>query len=118
MFRDVLTDLVGKLDGSLCAVMMGSDGIMVEQVSADKSGFDPEVVAMELSVVLREVVKTMKQIDAGRTEEILIRSAAITAIVRVLTDEYFVALALRPGTNLGKGRFLLRGAAPKLLESL
>ena len=118
MFREVLSEMLAKADGALGAVMMGSDGIMVDQVAVEGVGFDPEVVAMELSVVLREVVKTMKQIDAGRTEEVLIRSSGITAIIRVLTDEYFVAMALKPGANLGKGRFLLRAAAPRLLESL
>jgi hypothetical protein len=35
-----------------------------------------------------------------------------------LNEEYFVALALLPDGNFGKGRYLLRTVAPKLLEQL
>ncbi len=118
MFRDVLSEIVGKSDGAIGAVLMGSDGISVEQVAVDGAGLDIETVAMEMSVVLREVGRIMKQIEAGRTEELVMRSVGLTAVLRVLTDEYFVALALRPEGNLGKARFLLRGAAPRLLAGL
>lgn len=118
MFRQVLTEVVDRADGALGAVLMGADGITVEQVAKDGAEMDIEIVSMELSVVLREVVKIMKQLDAGRTEEVVVRSAGVTALLRVLTDEYFVALLLRPDGSLGKGRFVLRGAAPRLVESL
>jgi hypothetical protein len=36
----------------------------------------------------------------------------------MLTDEYFVALAVAPGGNVGKARYLLRVSAPKLIENL
>jgi predicted regulator of Ras-like GTPase activity (Roadblock/LC7/MglB family) len=73
---------------------------------------------MELSVVLREVRKATKQIEAGSVDEVMIRGAKVTTLIRVLTDEYFVALALPPGACAGKGRFLLRRAAPRLREQL
>lgn len=39
-------------------------------------------------------------------------------IVRVVTPEYFVALALRPEGNFGKGRYLMRVVTPKLQAEL
>jgi hypothetical protein len=36
----------------------------------------------------------------------------------MLSDEYFVALAVEPGGNVGKARYLLRVSAPKLVENL
>jgi hypothetical protein len=38
--------------------------------------------------------------------------------MRLLNEEYFVAVAMRPQGNLGKARYLLRTQAPKLLENL
>jgi hypothetical protein len=35
-------------------------------------------------------------------------------LIRVVSSEYFVALAIRPDGNFGKGRYLLRLVAPKL----
>jgi hypothetical protein len=39
-------------------------------------------------------------------------------VIRMLNDTYFLALAMLPEGNLGKGRFLMRTAAPKLLADL
>jgi hypothetical protein len=42
----------------------------------------------------------------------------MTTVIRLLNDEYFVAMALRPTGNLGKARYLLRVQANELLERL
>jgi len=42
----------------------------------------------------------------------------VTTLIRVLTSDYFVAVALAPTGNIGKGRYMLRVAAPKLIEEL
>jgi predicted regulator of Ras-like GTPase activity (Roadblock/LC7/MglB family) len=118
MFGEVLSEVVAGVDGAIGVVLMGADGLPVEQVVRDASRTDIEAVAMELSVVLREIRKAATQLGAGDTEEVLIRGAAMTTVIRVLTDEYFVALALPPGASIGKGRFLLRRAAPRLREQL
>ena len=39
-------------------------------------------------------------------------------VMRPITDEYFIALALSEGGNFGKARYLLRIAAPVLQEQL
>ena len=39
-------------------------------------------------------------------------------LIRTLNDTYFLALAMRPDGNLGKGRYMMRTAAPKLLAEL
>jgi len=118
MFRELLTEIVSGTDGAIGAVLMGTDGLTVDQAMADPARGDVEAVAMELSVVLREVRKAAQQIEAGTPEEVMIRGAALTTLVRVLNDEYFVALALRPTASIGKARYLLRRAAPRLRENL
>ena len=42
----------------------------------------------------------------------------MSTLIRVINNEYFVAVTLAPDANLGKARFLLRVAAPKLREEL
>jgi hypothetical protein len=36
----------------------------------------------------------------------------------VVNQDYFLAVALQPGGNIGKARFLLRVAAPEMLREL
>jgi len=39
-------------------------------------------------------------------------------IIRTLGDTYFLALAMKPDGNFGKGRYLMRTAAPKIMAEL
>ena len=116
MFRNALEEVVDKVEGGMAALLMGFDGITVEQYSPD--GYDIETLGMEFSVVLNDARKAALALDAGPTDEVAFRSEKVTTVVRVLNDEYFIALALKPDGNIGKGRFLLRLAAPKVLSEL
>ena len=42
----------------------------------------------------------------------------MTTLIRTLGDTYFLALTMKPDGNLGKARFLMRTAAPKLIAEL
>ena len=42
----------------------------------------------------------------------------LVTVIRTLGDTYFLALAMKPDGNLGKGRYLMRLAAPKLIAEL
>jgi predicted regulator of Ras-like GTPase activity (Roadblock/LC7/MglB family) len=57
-------------------------------------------------------------LEAGSAHEVSIGTDKMITVIRMLSDTYFLALAMRPDGNLGKGRFLMRTAAPKLLADL
>lgn len=57
-------------------------------------------------------------LDAGSAQEVAVRSERFTTVVRFLTEEYFVAVAVKPEGNFGKARFLLRMKAPTLAADL
>ena len=116
MFKEALQKVVDGVDGGLAALLMGYDGIAVDQFTAN--GFDIETLGMEFSVVLNDVRKAVLALDAGQTDEVALRAEKVTVVVRMLNDEYFMALALKPEGNLGKGRYMLRLAAPALLKEL
>lgn len=118
MFREILQDLVERTDGGVAGLLMASDGIAIDQYSTGESPFDIESVGMEYSVVLKGVQRAAEMLDAGETEEVSVRTERLTTVVRMLTDEYFVALAVEPGGNLGKARYLLRTSAPTIIENL
>jgi hypothetical protein len=42
----------------------------------------------------------------------------LITLIRTLGDTYFLALTMAPNGNFGKGRYLMRTAAPKLMAEL
>jgi predicted regulator of Ras-like GTPase activity (Roadblock/LC7/MglB family) len=97
---------------------MGFDGIAVESYAKDAQKLDIQTVGMEFSFILAQVKKAADIIDGGGVEEVSIRTERLTLLIRVLSKDYFVALALLPGGNTGKGRYLLRVTAPQIQAEL
>jgi len=117
MFGDKLKGTVEQVSGGQSAIVMGFDGIPVDTFPGDGQ-FDIETVGMEFSVVLKEVRRAAELLEAGSAEEMTVRAEQMTTIVRVINDEYFVAMTLGPQGNLGKARYLLRMLAPEIAPDL
>lgn len=113
MFRASLEKMVDGCEGAFAAVVMGFDGVSVESITRQPH-FDVQTVSMEFSFVLTQVRKASEILEVGGLEEVSIRSEQLTYLVRVLSEDYFVALVLSPEGNLGKGRFVLRMGLPAL----
>lgn len=119
--REPLTSIYGSVDGAVAAVVMGFDGVEVDQLTAEEiDGEGPDVGALliEYSTVLGQVQRSAQMFAAGGLEEVAITSEHLTTIIRPLNEDYFVALALRPRSNFGRGRYLLRLHAPRLRSAL
>lgn len=119
-FRQHLERLCDDLDGAVAACLMGADGIPVEVVEhfQDQEGVDANSLFVEYSSLLPQIRQSAEMFTAGNVEELCIRTDGLTAVIRPVTEEYFIALALRPSGNLGKGRYLLRLIAPQLVDEL
>lgn len=118
MFKDALRGIVEGTEGGLAGLLMDSSGIPLETYSREGTPFDINNVGIEFSVVIGAIKRASEMLEAGATQEIAIGTERLTTIIRTLGENYFLALALSPEGNLGKGRFLLRTAAPKLLAEL
>lgn len=118
MFGEYLREVVQGTDGGVAGLLMGFDGIAVDSYAKDDAEIDITTVGMEFSVIISQIRRAAEMLEAGVTKEVAIQAEKLTTVVRVLNDEYFLALALEPTGNIGKGRFLLRIAAPKFLSEL
>ncbi|MBN2528395.1 MAG: roadblock/LC7 domain-containing protein [Deltaproteobacteria bacterium] len=119
MFGSILKDTVNNVKGAHAAILMGFDGIPVDMYTGgEDSDSDIEAIGMEFSVLLKEIQSAAQQLEAGNANEITVRTEKLSTIMRVLNDEYFLAIAVDANGNLGKARYLLRMAVPKLLEAL
>jgi predicted regulator of Ras-like GTPase activity (Roadblock/LC7/MglB family) len=118
MFKSVLQDVVEKTEGGISSILMGFDGITVESYSKQDGEFNAEDIGMEYSVILGHVKQAAESLNIGTAREVAIQAERMTALIRILNDEYFIALLVNPGGNYGKGRFMLRVNEEKLIESL
>ena len=119
MLTDVLKKIVDDTPGSLGVILMGFDGIAVMHHMADDADMeDIESTAMEFSFRFIELRKAAESLDMGEITDITIKANTRTLLCRVLSPEYFVALMLGDSAHFGKGRWLLRSAAPNLMAEL
>jgi predicted regulator of Ras-like GTPase activity (Roadblock/LC7/MglB family) len=118
MFKEALANIVDSTPGGLAGLLMDFEGIPLETYSRPESALDIEVVGAEVSVVVKAIQRAAEMLEAGETQEVAFKSDRMVTIIRVVNETYFLALALEPDGNFGKGRFLLRVAAPQLKSEL
>lgn len=118
MFADILKKVVDNVDGGLGAIIMGLDGIAVEQYTRQPDRLDLTTVAMEFSFIIGQAVKASDTLKLGGLEEFSVRAERLVLVARMISPQYFVAVALSPEGNFGKCRFLMRLATPQLTDQL
>ncbi len=120
MLLDQLRQIVDSTPGAAGAILMGFDGIAVMQYAAPgfEGKIDLESAAMEFSFHFAELRRAASSLEMGTVSDITVRGSEQTLVCRVLSEEYFVAVLMTSPGLLGKGRWLLRRAAPALLEEL
>ena len=118
MFNKILERIVTETGGGIDAVLMGYDGIAIDQFSVPGEKADLQLVAIEYANVLKEIRKTTEILDIGDMEEVAIKTERYQVVVRIITPEYFVAMTLRRDGNFGKARYLLSREAGPLRAAL
>lgn len=111
MFKQMLETIIERTEGSLGALIMGTDGIAVERVLGE-AGKDAnlDVAAAEFTSLVRSAQRAGSDTGLGNLHELVIALDEAVVIMRLLSRDYFVVLALTPQGNLGRGRFELRKA--------
>ncbi len=119
MFRDTLQKMVDRLDGGVAGILMGFDGIAVDHYSREgQDEIDIQTVGMELAHAITQMRKAVERLDLGEAAEITMRTDKLVVLIYVLSQEYFVACAVRPDTSFGKARYVMRLAAPQIRAEL
>src|SRR4026208_1902338 len=117
MFKEMLESIIGRAEGSLGALIMGTDGIAVEKVLGE-AGMDAnlDVAAAEFTSLVRSAQRAGNDTGLGGLRELVISLESATMLMRLLSRDYFVVLAMSSQGNLGRGRFELRKAELKLAK--
>jgi predicted regulator of Ras-like GTPase activity (Roadblock/LC7/MglB family) len=111
MFKDMLSGILERTEGSLGALIMGTDGIAVEKIlGEDGEDANLDIAAAEFTSLVRSAQRVGADTGLGMLRELVVSMDRASVIMRLLSKEYFVVLAIRPDGNLGRGRFELRKA--------
>jgi predicted regulator of Ras-like GTPase activity (Roadblock/LC7/MglB family) len=116
-----LESVVSQVDGALACSVMGFDGIAVEThqaQGADLESLELSNTWVEFANVLTQVKAAAELLKTGAVSEVSINSEKVITLMRLVSPEYFLVLALKPTGNYGKGRYVLRLAAPKVKAEL
>jgi predicted regulator of Ras-like GTPase activity (Roadblock/LC7/MglB family) len=111
MFKKMLESIVERTEGSLGALIMGTDGIAVEKVFG-KDGLESnlDVAAAEFTTLVRSAQRSGSDTGLGNLKELVLSLEQSTLAIRVLSRDYFGVRAIKPEGNLGRGRYELRKA--------
>ncbi len=118
MFAETLKKVVDNVDGGLGAIVMGLDGIPVDTYTRQPDRVDITTVAMEFSFILGQAVRAATSLNLGGLEEFSVKAERLILVTRMLSPQYFIAVAMAPEGNFGKCRYLMRLAVPTLTAQL
>jgi len=118
MFKNALEKIVSSCSGAVGAVLMGYDGIAIDQYVDPELDLDLNLVAIEYSNVTKEIKKAAEVLGTGALQEVAIKTERYYVVLYALTEEYFIALTINRSGNYGQGRYLLMREAEKLREAL
>lgn len=118
MFAETLQKVVDNVEGGLGAVIMGLDGIPVETYTRQADRVDINTVGMEFSFILTQVRKASESVKVGAFEEMTVKADRLVLVLRMLSPQYFLGVAIANDGNFGKCRYLMRLAAPRLIAQL
>lgn len=116
MFKAMLETILEHTEGSLGALIMGTDGIAVEKVLGEGNELNLDIAAAEFTSLVRSSQRAGKETGLGTLRELVISLDSAVLIMRLLSRDYFVVLAMSPEGNLGRGRFELRKAELQLAK--
>jgi predicted regulator of Ras-like GTPase activity (Roadblock/LC7/MglB family) len=108
MFREALQSAIDKTEGSLGALVLGTDGIIVEKVSHEPTlNKDVDVAIADYTSLLRGVKRTNDELKFGRLKELTLTCERNVFLMRMISENYLIAMILLPNGNFGRGRYEL-----------
>lgn len=117
-YKESLKSLTENVGGGLAAIIMGYDGIPIDEYLIDSSKFDLQLLSVEYANLLRDIRNTVDLLENGDMEEVLIATDRLKVLVRVINDQFFLVLVITADGNYGKGRYLLSRESLKLKDDL
>ncbi len=117
VFVEHIKRVVDGVAGGVGGLVMGLDGIPVDTYMAEDK-LDLSTIGIEFSYILGQARRAGDTLQIGSISEFTIKAEQLTMVIRMLNDEYFLAVVLSAGGNYGKCRYLMRLVAPEIIKEL
>jgi predicted regulator of Ras-like GTPase activity (Roadblock/LC7/MglB family) len=117
MFDEVLTKVLGELEGARCVLLSGSDGMVVASATAADSPA-PDAVAASLADLFRKAAVAHRDAGIAPPKELTSGGSSGQSVLRAVTPDYLLVAVLDGIGALGRTRFELRKAAAALESEL
>jgi predicted regulator of Ras-like GTPase activity (Roadblock/LC7/MglB family) len=114
-FSDILRDTVERVEGAVSALIIGMDGMPVEEYAQEKL-ISLDELSAEASQLMKDVSVAARGLRLGEAQEFSIVSDLCGILMRKINPEYYMALIIRPDGNYGKGRYVLRSVIPTIKD--
>lgn len=112
-FTEALKEAVEKVDGAVSAMIIGADGISVQEYVNERL-LDLTGLSAEASAMIKDINFAADNLGLGEAKEFSIISDRCGIIMRKINSDYYLALIIKPDGNYGKGRFILKTLVPKI----
>lgn len=116
MFRDVLSGLHQRIEGTIAASLIGLDGIAVETVGDRTIPLD--VLGAEFGSFIKSIRHANTELDTGEVLQFSLVTEKFVTFLSEVTPEYYILLVLKPEGNYGRARFELSRAKYLLRDEL
>lgn len=121
VFRSILDEVLGKVDGALSVTLMGTDGIPIDEVRAagsGQSGMNLDLIAAEYAALQKRVAKTNQGLEMSEVKELQIVTDSLVVLLSMVGPEYFLLLLMKAATGIGRARYELLRARLRLEAEL
>lgn len=109
-FITILKELVNSVHGGIAGTIMANDGIAIQNYAKDQAIDDMDAVGVEYSRVIKETKNASYMLKLGEVEEISVLAGGSAIIMRLINQDYFMAIVIGQGGNIGKAKYLLKRA--------
>lgn len=116
-FAAILQRIVERVPGATGAVFADWDGESVSEFAAALPQLEIQIMGAQWGVAWMEIRRAFQRGHMGNPTEMIVAAERGSAVVRRVTDEYYVVLALGRHAQLGHALVeLARGAAELAAE--
>lgn len=115
-FKTVLEEVVRAVPGSLVAMVIGRDGVIVESCQNISIGLEADVIGAEYSGVVAEVHKQLSVLKMDELKDITVMLDRFKLVAHVISDDYYFMTFLSVHANEALARYKTRVFSLKLRE--
>jgi predicted regulator of Ras-like GTPase activity (Roadblock/LC7/MglB family) len=116
VFKEVLTGLRDRIEGTLAVSLIGLDGIAVETIGGGDVPLD--VLGAEFGSFIKSIRHANTELNTGDVVQFSLVTEKYVTFLSAVTPDYYILLVLRPDGNYGRARFELSKAKHVLRDEL